>query len=420
MRKLIVGVDPGVTCGLAVLTLDGRCVYVGSKRNWLFSDIIHTIGELGEAVLIASDVSPPPASVSKISSSLNAVTYTPPTSLNPSYKQQLAKSFAEEQGVDLENSHEVDALAAALKAYQHYKNKFNQIETRLKEADSRIYPEEVKALVIRGYTIQRAIDTLQPKSKIEVKIKAEKKETEKARGSDSEIEELRAKLKRERNRVRELREANILFKRRLNSMRREILELRKKFEETFRREKVKLRKEREYQILLDEINILKDREAAYLQKIRDYEKRLERLRYLKELESKGELVFLKPIEAFTREGLEKAFRLYDIKLGDVVLLLDASGGGPSTAELLVKKGVRAVIIQTKMAHPALEIFVSNDIPVISSENVNVQWVEGFPYAKVEDIEKAQRTLLEEERKYTEERMEEILEEYRSARQVERD
>lgn len=420
MRKLIVGVDPGVTCGLAILTLDGKYVYVGSRRNWLFSSIIRTLEEHGEPLLIASDVSPPPTSVSKISASLNAVLYAPSTSLSPSYKQQLAKKFAEEHRIELENSHEVDALAAALKAYQHYKDKFNQIEMRLKEAGSEVSAEDVKALIVKGYTIQKAMATLRPKPKTEMTVKVEKKRDEKSRKSSPEIEELKAKLRRERDQVKKLKEANRLFKRRVSSMQQEILELKRKFEEALLKEKIKLRSEREYQILLDEINILKSRETAYLSKIKDYELRLERLRYLKELESKGELTFLKPIESFTKEGLEKAFKLYGIKPGDVVLLFDASGGGSSTAELLVKKGVRAVIIQTRMAHPALDTFNANNVLVIPSENVDVQWVEGFPYAKVEDLKKAQKAVSDAERRYTEERMGEILEEYRNSRLVGRE
>jgi len=58
------------------------------------------------------------------------------------------------------------------------------------------------------------------------------------------------------------------------------------------------------------------------------------LQRLRELESKGELILLKPIDRFTAEGLERASKLYEIKPGDYVLLLDATGGGATTARKL--------------------------------------------------------------------------------------
>lgn len=59
MKRLIVGVDPGVTVGLAAaLSLDGVPISVDSRRNWTFSDLIKAISELGEPTIISSGVTP--------------------------------------------------------------------------------------------------------------------------------------------------------------------------------------------------------------------------------------------------------------------------------------------------------------------------------------------------------------------------
>lgn len=123
MRKLITAIDPGITCGVAVLTLDGNLVFVGSKRGWVHQDLLQTILDLGETVIIASDVSPAPELVKKVSKSLNAVLFTLILPLSASKKQYLARTYAEQYELKLRNKHQVDALAPAVKAYQHYKNK---------------------------------------------------------------------------------------------------------------------------------------------------------------------------------------------------------------------------------------------------------------------------------------------------------
>ena len=58
------------------------------------------------------------------------------------------------RGVGYKNDHERDALAAAMAAFKKYKNKFIQVE---KKAPSEIDPDEIKVLVVKGYSIENAI-----------------------------------------------------------------------------------------------------------------------------------------------------------------------------------------------------------------------------------------------------------------------
>ena len=59
------------------------------------------------------------------------------------------------------NDHERDALAAAASAFKKYRNKFSQVE---KKVPAEIDPDEVKALVVRGYSIENAIAEFVPSS----------------------------------------------------------------------------------------------------------------------------------------------------------------------------------------------------------------------------------------------------------------
>ena len=99
-------------------------------------------------------------------------------------------------------------------------------------------------------------------------------------------------------------------------------------------------------------------------------------------------MLLKPIEFFTKEGLEKSFRLYDVKVGDSVFILDPSGGGPTTAETLSKRGVKVIVARGMMSHQALEVFEKYHVPVIPADKININWVDGLPYADPEEIKRA--------------------------------
>ncbi len=148
---IIVGVDPGTTTAVAILDLDGKLVEVSSSRVSSIPEIIEHISESGRPVVIATDVVPPPSAVEKIKRAFNAVLFTPNERIPVEEKVRLAKPLG------YGNDHERDALAAAVKAFNTYKNKFAQID---KKTPYHIDPKDVKALTIEGKSIDVALDML--------------------------------------------------------------------------------------------------------------------------------------------------------------------------------------------------------------------------------------------------------------------
>jgi len=415
MRKLITGVDPGITCGVAILTLDGSPVFVGSKRDWAPHDLLQVVLDLGETIIVAGDVSPAPELVEKFSKHLNAVLFTPPLPVSTSEKQHLARTYAVQHELELTNAHEVDALAAAIKAYQHYKNKFEQVEAHVKEVNAQVPVDEVKALVVRGHSIKKAIRSLLPKpEEAEPLITAEPKTSQEERLRIL-VEELKAKVFHERQTAERLRASNKDLRRQIEELRQEISRLQQKIDEVKSEKTLEIQREREHQRLQDEINLLKERFSSSLFQLDEYKQRFDALKRVRELESKGELILLKPIEAFTKEGLEKAFQLYEIKPKDSVMLLNASGGGATTAEALAKRGVKIVVTCTSMAHHAQEAFLKHGIPIVFADKVEIEWIEGYPYAKASSLKKALENLRKEETTETLKQLETIVKEYREER-----
>jgi len=395
MRRLIVGVDPGVTVGLAALSLDGTPLFVDSKRDWSFSSLIHKIMELGEPAIISSDVSPASDLLERLSVKLNAVLFVPSISMGADEKHQTARAYVEQYGLKLKNAHEVDALAAAVKAYQHYRSKFEHVEARIKKLGLKVSVDEVKNLVVRGYTMKQAVQFLQKPEKTLAPPVIKRPIPQEARLKNL-IKELNERLIREKEKTKRLRATNRELRLKIKELRSEISALKEKIKTIRNEQTVQIRRERRYQMLLDEVKRLRSEVSKYSVQLEEYKRRFNQMQRLRELESQGKLLLLKPIEAFTEKGLRKAFQLYNIKAGDSVILLDPSGGGATTAETLAKRGVKTIVTRGSMSHYAREVFAKYLIPVVPSKKLKVEWIEGLPYVDAESLREAIKELGETE------------------------
>lgn len=126
------------------------------------------------------------------------------------------------------------------------------------------------------------------------------------------------------------------------------------------------------------------------------------------------------LESFSREAaLSVLERLAE---GDIVLLQDASGGGRNTADLLIEKGIEAVITDSEMATDVREHFQEKEIPVFTTRDVSVQWIDGVPFVRPGDVEVARARWAEQMKarkaERQAERLESILQEYRTERKKE--
>ncbi|MCX8182450.1 MAG: DUF460 domain-containing protein [Candidatus Methanomethyliaceae archaeon] len=156
-RHLIVGVDPGMVSGLAVLDLNGNVIHLSSGRGISRGQITRILSSLGRALIFASDVRPPPSMVLKLSASHNAITYFPEQSLKTSEKLEIIEKLTLEQNIEVADSHQRDALSAAFKAFSFYKNKLEQCASHVKELGIQVNLDDIKAQVIRGMSIKDAI-----------------------------------------------------------------------------------------------------------------------------------------------------------------------------------------------------------------------------------------------------------------------
>lgn len=118
-KPLIIGVDPGSTSAVAGIDLEGELELLESGKNFPPHEIIERIVEAGKPVVVTSDKAKMPSKVDKIASSMGAETYVPDEDLDQEKKKGLGRG---------DNSHEKDAVASALNAYNNMQREIRKIE----------------------------------------------------------------------------------------------------------------------------------------------------------------------------------------------------------------------------------------------------------------------------------------------------
>jgi predicted RNase H-like nuclease (RuvC/YqgF family) len=356
----IVGIDPGTTIGVAMLDLEGRPIDVFSSKNYSVSDVVARIISLGKPLIVASDVTPTPSMVKRISSIFATLVPELDESLSLEEKIALAKGA----GYEYKNAHERDALAASVTAFKRYRKKFSQVQ---KKTPAGMNVEEVKAQVVKGVSISAAIDRL-----ISVKwankgvIREETKEEKKSNEESEEIWRLRKIIKGKDEKIAMLEELTTALKTMDDEKKLKISRLNHKLDS--------MRSERRKKMaVLEEIRRRDNTIERLREELNDRdEKNVEQRTIIEELKGKrgvkgGKRVKL--IKSFCHDAISDAHRRYGLKRGDVVFLEDGSGGGASTAELLVKKGISAIIYGKELSHFATNTFLRFRIPTFSIDEM---------------------------------------------------
>ncbi|MBI5051302.1 DUF460 domain-containing protein [Candidatus Micrarchaeota archaeon] len=143
-RYLIVGIDPGIKTGYAVLDLNGNLVASGVEKEANEERVVEIVREFGIPSIIGTDVASPPYFVRKIAARFNIRVHFPSKNITGEEKREIGK--------EIDNVHIRDAYSAAVKAFRTYANRLRQIELMdIKEKD------RLKHLVIQGEQLGRVI-----------------------------------------------------------------------------------------------------------------------------------------------------------------------------------------------------------------------------------------------------------------------
>jgi len=401
-RPLIVGVDPGVTTGVALVDLDGRILHVTSIRAADRGSVVELISRYGKPVIVAVDVSEVPDSVRKLATQLGANIYTPPHDLTSIEKRDLIERFAGE--VKLRDSHERDALAAAYKAYLSLREKLEDVEEKLRDMGAEIEREEVKRWVLEGLSLAEALERALEKAIEDVEFREGRVRREERRVQQVdvteylvEIERLRAQRESLEARVRELEESLRDYERRLRDAQSSI-----------------------------RVEIARDAEIAKLKsRVEALEREVDRLRAEKErLEeevvriartitavSSGELVLARRIPILTVRNLR---REEEFRGGDIVIVDNPNTFENEAVAELARMKVKAVLLQN-LDSPLANILREKLIPALDARRYRVEEIHGIVLveSKVLGDAEVEKERLKALRKPPD--IERIVEEYRRER-----
>lgn len=429
----IVGFDPGLTVGIAILNLNGDLISLKSCKEVSKSDIINHIINHGKTLIIASDVYPPPKMVKKLATLLNAKIYSPKKVISVENKIEIVENFLNQRSIlqRPENAHERDSLAAVIKTYKNYQNKLKQIDKKVEGLKlSWEELDEIRAQVIKGNTISSAINNVLIKF-IDIEHEKKKKtdEVEMVEGIvepnfnsediGKKIFNLEQRIKRQETIIQILKEENQSLRNEKEGYEQVINNLESKIEKLHYQYSKEILNKKE---ITSKIALIKAFQEKYLEEkaLRiKLEENLKSINQMDSLKQSKNFMPVKIIESFTREGIREACQYWKIKRGDVVLLSSSMGGGSQTASLLTKIGVKAIITNDKMSHTAEEVFEVNKIPIVEANKIYINQIDEFAVIKKTDlnreIEKWNSKLENKRNKEEKNKIISIIDEYRAKR-----
>jgi predicted RNase H-like nuclease (RuvC/YqgF family) len=429
-KWIIVGFDPGLTVGIAILDLSGNVISTKSFKEISRSDIIKYIIIYGKTVLIATDVYPPPKMVKKLASILNSKIYSPSKTFTVSSKTELVDSYLNEISSSKfpDNAHERDALAAAIKTYKHYQKKLNQIERRTEKLGLSLEEvDEIKNMVIRDRPISKAIDDILkiPESSdletqiVEIENDMGPIDIEKLKKIEEAARKLKQKIKSQQNQIKYLNRKNKRFKKEIDKYKHKNEVLESKIEKLHYDYSKDILSKKEITSKLSIIKGLQEKYIAEKKQRERLEENLSSIKSIRVLELSKKAVPVKIIESFTKEGIRAACEYWKIKKGDVVLLSSSEGGGSQTASMLIKTGISALIVVDKMSHPAEEEFERNKVPVLDACKIDIKMIDEFAVIDrevlKEEIENWKVKTENKQKKEEEKKLIGVIEEYRAQR-----
>jgi len=370
---LICGIDPGETTGIALLDLSGNILYIGSRREFGFSNILETIYEYGKPVLIATDVPRLPQFIEKLCKKTGASLYIPKQPISISEKNEIVR----ELGLKVANTHERDALVAAIMAYKKYQKVFQRIDKILSYIPLDLDPNEIKKDIILGLSVKEAIYKAFEKSISSLVTLSEKEKKVVVTVSD---EKLRIENEKLSKKIAELEKRIHFLEEEIDLLQKSIKE--KDAEISYLKDKILLERRRYRQKMMKELEKVKDQyirdleeEITHLRlKLESYRKKIEKLNDLiRELQlivkKKPNEVVIKRLKTLKKEEIARIEEIYGIVPGDVLYVQDPSGIGENTAKDLVRKGVKAIIVESdSIPEQAHRVFEDSSIPILYPED----------------------------------------------------
>jgi len=379
-KPLIVGIDPGINLGLAYLDLNGNIVYHKTHKEWGKSDILRHVSKFGVPILLCSDVTPPPQIIEKLGGIIKTPVYMPSKTISVEEKRNIVQNYLQSfnrlSNEGPRDTHERDALVAAILGYMHFKPKFEKLRQMFEKYSlPKHYITDAKILMINGHSIASTIEII--KKRLEVDKQQEIVEEEIKPSQRSAIidrEEYVKKIMEYKKEVSRLERENQRLKKIISTLKNNIIELELLLNKKSKEEYTKIllnkevqKREKKIEQLEREIDVMKNRNKELEEILKIF------LSGNVTITSENALV--KVISEFKISALEEYKEDYGIHKDDIVYIR-GGGGGAESAKFLVKEKIKAIIVDKPISHIASNILQDNGIPILSSSDVSPIQIKG--------------------------------------------
>ncbi len=372
MRELLIaGIDPGTTVGYAILDTKGNAMKLRSSKQLELNSLIEEIVTHGSVLAIGTDKAKVPCLIEKAAARTGAKVIFPREDLPVSEKEAITK------GLEAANSHEKDALAAALFAYKELEPLLQRIRKTLEnEGKQNLFMEVTKTVVITGKNIKDTLREIENKETKEEKTATT--ETKEAPKAHSQHEIMLKRAERENNILKAYNSKLLAKARRLNN------EIRRQQKKASPASHDKIR----------EIEKNKNKLIGMMQTIiNEKEKRIQRLR--KELELVGRIAtsgnaVIKKLKNLGHEEVELKNKSTPITEGDILLVENPETFSEKSLEFLQQKSV-TLLTRKKPSANVEKLLINAGLNVLPAEGILLE-SENFAAAsrnKLEEIKKMQ-------------------------------
>ena len=413
---LIVGLDPGITTGVAVLDINGRVVYLDSRKNLDRGEIVRILAGLGKPIIFAVDVAEIPESVRWIAAKFGAQVYSPGQDMESGEKRELATRIL---GRAPEDTHQRDALAAAYKAFLIVKNKLETIQRQLDRMGIGLDSMRVKEEVLRGVTvaeaIERAIESELSSIMDNVGVGSSvahvgSSESGRSRESDEHLELVA--------RINELKAENLYLQRRLADVERRARYALLEAERIRREAKAEAYKDLEVRKLREMVEKLNSKVRSLEERIAFLEEEAEKARNLLLAVGRGRLVLARLLPVLSSRALKRSIEsMGPLQENEVVVVRDGVVPDHDVLQSLESSGILGVIVLG--GDP--ERLVSHGIPAVAGSlgDCLIIW-RGLAFicdSIIEELVEVRERIEAERESWV--NIERIIEEYRRSREVSR-
>lgn len=413
LKKLIIGLDPGIVTGLAAIDTYGNIVLLTSGKSLDRQEIIAKTLKFGKPIVVATDVNPPPSAVVKLAQSLGAQLYVPSETMSTVEKQSLVeKALTGKEELRVEDTHQRDALAAALKALNNYQSKLKQAETYIEKLDLDLDVDKIREAVIRGKSIAEAVE--EEISKL-LKVKGREAEV-KVKESKPKVVNVDKYI----SKIRELERENLLLKNKVRELKREIEELKLQLELSKKIDQKEVKVKREIEVLGSEVKLLSENIRRLQEDLEDYKVRVKRLLEAMLKLEKRELKIALPLSSLTLDSISKATRSIGLNFRDrLVYVSNLTFAQEEALEKL--RGGMALGIIVDYVSPSVKEWIEENyqIPVVETSSckgiVKAEELLLYSLEVEEEIEGLREELVRRAEEKARIDIEELLEEYKRER-----